>query len=187
MKRNRSPFLFAGVCAIAILVLVAEIAVRRADALPDDTYKELATLANVPAIVQKNYVEPVTTKRLIDGAITGMLASLDPHSAYLTPDLYRDLEVETRGSFGGLGIEITIKNGALTVVAPIEDTPAYRAGLKAGDQIIKIDDDFTKDMSLTDAVKRMRGPKGSKIKLTLHRNGVPALFTAPPARACIKF
>src|SRR6202140_2050119 len=186
MKRNRSPFLVAGVCAVATLVLLAEIAVRRADALPDDTYKELATFANVLAIVQKNYVEPVTTKQLINGAITGMLASLDPHSAYLTPDLYRDLEVETRGSFGGLGIEITIKNGALTVVAPIEDTPAYRAGLKAGDQIIKIDDDFTKDMSLTEAVKRMRGPKGSKIKLTLHRNGVSELFTVTLARDVIK-
>src|SRR5271163_730500 len=186
MKRNRSPFLVAGVCAVAILVLVAEIAVRRADALPDDTYKDLATFANVLAIVQKNYVEPVTTKQLINGAITGMLASLDPHSAYLTPDLYRDLEVETRGSFGGLGIEITIKNGALTVVAPIEDTPAYRAGLKAGDQIIKIDDDFTKDMSLTDAVKRMRGPKGSKIKLTIHRENVPELFTVSLARDVIK-
>ena len=135
---------------------------RRAQALPNDTYQELETFANVLAIVQKNYVEPVTTKQLIDGAITGMLASLDPHSAYLTPDLYRDLEVETRGSFGGLGIEITIKNGVLTVVAPIEDTPAYRAGLKAGDQIIKIDDDFTKDMTLTDAVKRMRGPQGQQ-------------------------
>src|SRR6204780_5224292 len=186
MKRNRSPFLFAGVCAIAILVLVAEIAVRRADALPDDTYKELATFANVLAIVQKNYVEPVTTKQLINGAITGMLSSLDPHSAYLTPDLYRDLEVETRGSFGGLGLEVTIKNGALTVVAPIEDTPAYRAGLKAGDQIIKIDDDFTKDMSLTEAVKRMRGPKGSKIKLTIHRENVPELFTVTLARDVIK-
>ena len=159
---------------------------RRAQALSNDTYQELDTFASVLAIVQKNYVEPVTTKKLIDGAISGMLASLDPHSAYLTPDLYRDLEVETRGSFGGLGIEITIKNGALTVVAPIEDTPAYRAGLKAGDQIIKIDDDFTKDMSLTDAVKRMRGPKGSKIKLTLHRNGVPELFTVTLARDVIK-
>src|SRR5579859_5018793 len=98
----------------------------------------------------------------------------------------RDLEVETRGSFGGLGIEITIKNGALTVVAPIEDTPAFRGGLKAGDQIIKIDDDFTKDMSLTEAVKRMRGPKGSKIKLTLHRNGVSELFTVTLARDVIK-
>ena len=159
---------------------------RRAQALSNDTYQELDTFASVLAIVQKNYVEPVSTKRLIDGAISGMLASLDPHSAYLTPDLYRDLEVETRGSFGGLGIEITIKNGALTVVAPIEDTPAFRAGLKAGDQIIKIDDDFTKDMSLTEAVKRMRGPKGSKIKLTLHRTGVPELFTVTLARDVIK-
>ena len=159
---------------------------RRAQALSNDTYQELDTFASVLAIVQKNYVEPVSTKKLIDGAISGMLASLDPHSAYLTPDLYRDLEVETRGSFGGLGIEITIKNGSLTIVAPIEDTPAYRAGLKAGDQIIKIDDDFTKDMSLTDAVKRMRGPKGSKIKLTIHRGGVPELFTVTLARDVIK-
>jgi carboxyl-terminal processing protease len=163
-----------------------EIAVRRAQALPNDTYQQLETFANVLAIVQKNYVEPVSTKDLIDGAITGMLASLDPHSAYLTPELYRDLEVETRGSFGGLGIEITIKDGMLTVVAPIEDTPAYRAGIKAGDQIIKIDNDFTKDMTLTDAVKRMRGPRGSKIKLTIHRTGVPEMFTVTMARDVIK-
>ncbi|HEY2525146.1 MAG TPA: PDZ domain-containing protein, partial [Candidatus Binataceae bacterium] len=162
MKRNRSPFLVAGACAFAILVLLAEIAVRRADALPDDTYKELATFANVLAIVQKNYVEPVTTKQLINGAITGMLASLDPHSAYLTPDLYRDLEVETRGSFGGLGLEVTVKDDMLTVVAPIEDTPAYKAGVKAGDQIVKINDDFTKGMTLTDAVKRMRGRRAAR-------------------------
>jgi len=174
------------VSLVACFLVLQEVAVRRAHALSNDTYQELDTFASVLAIVQKNYVEPVSTKRLIDGAISGMLASLDPHSAYLTPDLYRDLEVETRGSFGGLGIEITIKNGALTVVAPIEDTPAYRAGLKAGDQIIKIDDDFTKDMSLTEAVKRMRGPKGSKIKLTMHRNGVPELFNVTLARDVIK-
>ena len=186
MKRNRSPFLVAGVCAVAVLVLLAEIAVRRADALPDDTYKELATFANVLAIVQKNYVEPVTTKELINGAITGMLSSLDPHSAYLTPDLYRDLEVETRGSFGGLGLEVTVKDDMLTVVSPIEDTPAYKAGVKAGDQIVKINDDFTKGMTLTDAVKRMRGPQGSKIHLTLHRKGVPELFTVTVTREIIK-
>jgi len=185
IKRHRWSITLA-VCLVSCFVVLQEVAVRRAQALSNDTYQELDTFASVLAIVQKNYVEPVTTKKLIDGAISGMLASLDPHSAYLTPDLYRDLEVETRGSFGGLGIEITIKNGALTVVAPIEDTPAYRAGLKAGDQIIKIDDDFTKDMSLTDAVKRMRGPKGSKIKLTLHRNGVPELFTVTLARDVIK-
>ncbi len=185
MKKNRWAITLAA-CLIACFVVLEEVAVQRAQALPSDSYQELETFANVLAIVQKNYVEPVTTKRLIDGAITGMLASLDPHSAYLTPELYRDLEVETRGSFGGLGIEITIKNGALTIVSPIEDTPAYKAGLKAGDQIIKINDDFTKDMTLTEAVKRMRGPRGSKIKLTLHRTGVPELFNVTLARDVIK-
>ena len=185
MKKNRWAITLAA-CLIACFVVLEEVAVKRAQALPSDSYHELETFANVLAIVQKNYVEPVTTKRLIDGAITGMLASLDPHSAYLTPELYRDLEVETRGSFGGLGIEITIKNGVLTIVSPIEDTPAYKAGLKAGDQIIKINDDFTKDMTLTEAVKRMRGPRGSKIKLTMHRTGVPELFNVTLARDVIK-
>jgi carboxyl-terminal processing protease len=184
-KRNR----LIGAVAIALGVcvfVIGDLAVRRAQALPDNTYKELQTFANVLAIVQKNYVEPVSTKELINGAITGMLSSLDPHSAYLTPDLYRDLEVETRGSFGGLGIEITIKNDVLTVVSPIEGTPAYTAGIRAGDQIIKINDDFTKGMTLTDAVKMMRGPKGSAIHLTLHREGVPELFTVTVTRDVIK-
>jgi len=185
IKRNRWAITLA-ILVIASFLGLGSVAVRRAQALPNDTYQELETFANVLAIVQKNYVEPVTTKRLIDGAITGMLSSLDPHSAYLTPELYRDLEVETRGSFGGLGIEITIKNGILTVMSPIDDTPAYRAGIKSGDQIIKIDNDFTKDMTLNEAVKRMRGPKGSKIKLTIHRQNVPELFTVAIARDVIK-
>jgi carboxyl-terminal processing protease len=184
-KRNR--FIAATAIALSVCVFViGDLAVQRAQALPDDTYKELQTFANVLAIVQKNYVEPVSTKELINGAITGMLASLDPHSAYLTPDLYRDLEVETRGSFGGLGIEITIKNDVLTVVSPIEGTPAYTAGIRAGDQIIKINDDFTKGMTLTDAVKMMRGPKGSAIHLTLHREGLPDLFTVAVTRDVIR-
>src|SRR5208282_4598606 len=185
IKRNRWAITLA-IFMIASFLGLGSVAVRRAQALSNDTYQELDTFANVLAIVQKNYVEPVTTKRLIDGAITGMLASLDPHSAYLTPELYRDLEVETRGSFGGLGIEITIKNGILTVMSPIDDTPAYRAGIKSGDQIIKIDNDFTKDMTLTEAVKRMRGPSGSKIKLTIHRQNIPELFTVSIARDVIK-
>src|SRR5713226_2883684 len=176
IKRHRWSITLA-VCLTTSFLVLQEVAVRRAQALPNDTYQELDTFASVLALVQKNYVEPVSTKRLINGAISGMLASLDPHSAYLTPDLYRDLQVETRGSFGGLGIEITVKNGVLTVVSAIEDTPAYHAGLKSNDQIIKINDDFTKDMTLTDAVKRMRGPKGSKISLTLHREGLAELFT----------
>ncbi|MGH7949179.1 MAG: S41 family peptidase, partial [Candidatus Binataceae bacterium] len=184
-KRNRWAITLSIFLITSFLVL-EEVAVRRAQALPNETYEQLETFANVLAIVQKNYVEPVSTKQLIDGAITGMLTSLDPHSAYLTPELYRDLEVETRGSFGGLGIEITIKNNVLTVVAPIDDTPAHRAGVKAGDQIIKINEDFTKDMTLSDAVKRMRGPKGSTVKLTLHRQGVAELFTVPLERDVIK-
>ena len=186
MKKNRWAITLAA-CLIACFVVLEEVAVQAARRrCRTRLYQELETFANVLAIVQKNYVEPVSTKRLVDGAITGMLASLDPHSAYLTPELYRDLEVETRGSFGGLGIEITIKNGVLTIVSPIEDTPAYKAGLKAGDQIIKINDDFTKDMTLTEAVKRMRGPRGSTIKLTLHRTGVPELFNVTLARDVIK-
>ena len=184
-KRNRLIVAMAIALGVCVFV-IGDLAVQRAQALPDDTYKELETFANVLAIVQKNYVEPVTTKDLIDGAITGMLASLDPHSAYLTPDLYHDLEVETRGSFGGLGIEITIKNGILTVVAPIDGHAGDQGRIKSGDQIVKIDDDFTKDMTLTDAVKRMRGPKGSKIHLTLHREGIPDLFTVTVARDVIK-
>jgi carboxyl-terminal processing protease len=176
----------AAVSAIAVFLILRDGQVQRAQALPQESYQELDTFANVLAIVQKNYVEPVSTKELINGAITGMLASLDPHSAYLTPDLYKDLQVETRGSFGGLGIEITIKNSMLTVVAPIEDTPAYKAGIKANDQIVRIDKDFTKDMTLTEAVKRMRGPKGSKISLTIHREGIPELFTVNLTRDVIK-
>src|SRR3984957_10157885 len=185
IKRNRLIVALAIALGVCVFV-IGDLAVQRAQALPDDTYKELQNFANVIAIVQKNSVEPVSTKRLINGAITGMLSSLDPHSAYLTPDLYRDLEVETRGSFGGLGIEITIKNDILTVVSPIEGTPAYKAGVKPGDEILKIDDDFTKGMTLTDAVKMMRGPKGSKIRLTLHREGLPELFTVSVMRDVIK-
>ncbi len=185
MKKNRWAITLA-VFLIACFLALEEVAVRRAQALPNDTYQELQTFANVLAIVQKNYVEPVSTKRLVNGAISGMLSSLDPHSQYLTPQLYRDLEVETRGSFGGIGIEITIRNGLLTVVAPIEGTPAAKAGIKAGDQIIKINDEFTKDMTLTDAVKLMRGRKGTKLHLTLHRNGLPELFSVSLTRAVIK-
>lgn len=160
--------------------------VGRVSAVAKETYENIEVFTNVLALVQKNYVDPVTTKQLIDGAITGMLNALDPHSAYLTPDLYKELQVDTRGSFGGLGIEITTRNSILTVVSPIEDTPAYRAGVKSGDQIIKIDDEFTKDMPLVEAVKKMRGPKGTKIHLTLRREGVANLIDLTLTREVIK-
>jgi carboxyl-terminal processing protease len=153
---------------------------------PGDAYEQLEAFTNVLAIIQKNYVEDVDTKRLVEGAINGMLTALDPHSAYLTPELYKELQVETKGSFGGLGIEITNRNGMLTVVAPIEDTPAWRAGIKPQDVILKIDGEFTKDMSLVDAVKKMRGPKNTKVRLTLKREEPQQLFDAVLTREVIK-
>ncbi len=134
-------------------------------------YKQLQLFRQVMRIVEKTYVKEVSDKELIEGAINGMLQSLDPHSSFLTPDLFKELQVETKGEFGGLGIEITLDNGVLTIVSPIEDTPAYKAGLKAGDRIIKIDGKSTKNITLLKAVKQMRGPQGTKVTLTVMREG----------------
>src|SRR6266702_6838200 len=134
-------------------------------------YESIELFTDVMAIVKKSYVEEVDTKKLIYGAINGMMTALDPHSSFMPPETYKEMKIETKGTFGGLGIEISIKDGILTVISPIEDTPAYRAGIKAGDQILKIDDKFTKDMSIVDAVKRMRGNKGSQVTLTIIRDG----------------
>jgi len=177
--------LLASVTLIAALWLASG-GVKTVGAVARESYENIEVFTNILAIVQKNYVDAVTTKQLIDGAINGMLTSLDPHSAYLTPDLYRELQVDTQGSFGGLGIEITVKNGIITVVSPIEDTPAFRAGIKPGDQILKIEGEFTKDMSLVEAVKKMRGPKGTKVKLTLRREGAADLFDVQVTRENIQ-
>ncbi|MHB1397583.1 MAG: S41 family peptidase [Trichloromonadaceae bacterium] len=136
-----------------------------------EQYEELQLFTDVLAIVRRSYVEEVPMKDLVYGAINGMLAALDPHSSFMPPDVYKEMKIDTRGEFGGLGIEITIRDGALTIVSPIEDTPAFRAGLQAGDQILKIEDKLTKDMSIMDAVKLMRGPKGAKITITVFREG----------------
>ena len=155
-------------------------------AVTDQSYQRLQVFADVLEKVQENYVEEVDMDVLIYGAIDGMLKALDPHSSFLKPDLYKELQVETKGTFGGLGIEITIRDGVLTIVSPIEDTPAFRAGLEAGDRIIKIDDTLTKDMSLFEAVKRMRGKKGTKIVLTIFREGLEEPFEVSLVRDVIK-
>jgi carboxyl-terminal processing protease len=136
-----------------------------------DIYQYLRLFSDVLNIVQDNYVEKVDSKKMIYGAINGMLRELDPHSSFMKPDDYKELQIETKGKFGGLGIEITLRDGVLTVVAPLEDTPADKAGIQANDQIVKIDEEPTQDMSLMDAVQKMRGPKGSKVKLTIIRKG----------------
>jgi len=161
--------------AMIVAVLVAFIAISSqrhcsAEGKGSD-YESIELFTDVMAIVKKSYVEEVDTKKLIYGAINGMLASLDPHSSFMPPDTYKEMKIDTKGAFGGLGIEISIKDGVLTVISPIEDTPAFKAGIKSGDQILKIDEKFTKDLNINDAVKRMRGLKGTKVVLTIMREG----------------
>src|SRR6266702_2196155 len=138
---------------------------------PAATYENLKLFTEVLSIIQNQYVDEVPSKDLIYSAIQGTLRGLDPHSSFLDPEMYKEMQVETSGSFGGLGIEITLRDDVLTVVAPIEGTPAYRAGVLSGDRIIKIEGLTTKDMQLTDAVKRMRGTPGSKIVISIIREG----------------
>lgn len=144
-------------------------------ATTQDTYESLEAFSNVLNLVQENYVEEVDSQKAIEGAIRGMLTTLDPHSSYMKPDDFKELQVETQGSFTGIGIEITMKDNILTVVSPIEGTPAFAKGLKAGDKIVKIGDEQTQDMSLMEAVKRLRGPKGSEVTISIHRKGWPDL------------
>jgi carboxyl-terminal processing protease len=132
-------------------------------------YKELEKFSKVLQFVESNYVEDTKAPQLLDGAIRGMLNSLDPHSSYLSQDVYREMKEETQGKFGGLGIEVTVKDGLITVLSPIEDSPAFRAGIKAGDQIIRIGDVYTKNLQIADAITLMRGKPGSTIKITLFR------------------
>jgi carboxyl-terminal processing protease len=174
------------IVGIALGFFLAGQWVPSVSAVPRQDYESLEVFTNILSIVKKNYVEDVDTKNLVGGAINGMLSSLDPHSAYLTPDLYKELQMDTQGRFGGLGIEITIRGGILTVVSPIEDTPAAKAGVKPGDQIFKIEDEFTKDMTLVDAVKKMRGPKGTKISISVRREGVAELINFTIVRDTIR-
>lgn len=169
-RKGRKIALLA-VVLFAMLAGGGFVAQKHCAAEGGNDYESIELFTDVLAIVKKSYVEEVDTKKLIYGAINGMLSSLDPHSSFMPPDMYKEMKIDTKGSFGGLGIEITIKDGILTVISPIEDTPAFRAGIKAGDQILKIDDRFTKDMTIMDAVKRMRGAKGTKVILTIVREG----------------
>ncbi|MDX8391978.1 MAG: S41 family peptidase [Mariprofundaceae bacterium] len=134
-------------------------------------YEQLQKFSKIMEMVRRSYVEEVPDEALIDGALSGMLSSLDPHSVYLDKEMYKQMQVDTTGKFGGLGIEITATDGGIRIVSPIEDTPADRAGVHAGDIIVKIDDLLTRDMSLPEAVKVMRGKPGTEIMLTIVRKG----------------
>jgi carboxyl-terminal processing protease len=166
------------IISVVILVFILGVTVglgrfHKVSAVSNPTYEDLRGFADVLGILQKEYVEETKSKDLIYGAIKGMLETLDPHSAFLPPNMYKEMQEETKGRFEGLGLEITLKEGVLTVVSPIEDTPAHKAGIQSGDQILKIDGEVTKNLTLMESVKRMRGPKGSKVILTIMREGFP--------------
>ncbi len=153
---------------------------------PKDFYKNLDLFTDVLAIVQKSYVDEVDSKDLIYGSLKGMLGSLDPHSQFMDPDMYKEMKVETEGEFGGLGIEITIKDKWLTVVTPMDGTPAFEAGLHPGDRIIKIDGESTEEITLLEAVKKLRGKPGSKVKLLIMRKGEGEFLDIEVTRDIIK-
>ncbi len=173
---------------IGSLALVVVLYGREVSAVAKDRYMDLQLFTKVLNLVQQYYVEEVDTKKLIYGGIKGMLRELDPHTNFLPPDIYKEFESETSGEFGGLGIEITVQKGVLTVISPIEDTPAYQAGIKAGDRIVSINGESTKGFSLVEAAQKMRGSKGAKITLGIFREGFekPKDFTVVRGTVKIK-
>ena len=152
----------------------------------EELYQNMDLYSDVFAIIQRDYVDEIEVKDLVYGSLKGMLSSLDPHSQFLDPDTYNELKVDTSGEFGGLGIEITIRDGLLTIVTPLEDTPAWEAGIKAGDYIVKINDELTRDITLIEAVKKMRGKPGTGIDLTVWRIGEDKLLDFKIVRQIIK-
>src|SRR6195952_1467333 len=151
-----------------------------------DTYRLLQLFGDVFDRIRAEYVEPVSDRDLVENAINGMLTGLDAHSSYMNAQAFKDMQVQTRGEFGGLGIEVTQDNGIIKVVSPIDDTPAARAGIKSGDLITAIDGKTVQGLSLNEAVEKMRGPPNSKIVLTLKREGVDKPVEAAMNREIIK-
>ncbi|MFW6054488.1 MAG: S41 family peptidase, partial [Thermodesulfobacteriota bacterium] len=153
--------------SLGILLILFALAVTPRTTKADEQYEPLKQFSQIMDLIENTYVREVNREELIKGAIEGMLKNLDPHSAYLDKESFQDMQVETSGEFTGIGIEITLSNGKLTVVSPIEDTPAFKAGLKAGDVILEIDGESTQDISIMDAVHKIRGPKGEEVELTI--------------------
>ncbi|MCD6430290.1 MAG: S41 family peptidase [Deltaproteobacteria bacterium] len=195
VERNKGKSIVMGVIIAVAAFLVIHLGVLPGDSRAREEaqgvdskspYEYIKLYTDTLSLVQKNYVEKVEVKKLVYGSIKGMLSDLDPHSSFMPPDMFKEMQVETTGSFGGLGIEITIRDGVLTVVSPIEDTPAFRAGVEAGDRIIKINGELSKDMTLMEAVKKMRGPKGTEITISIMRQGLSSLLDITIIRDIIK-
>ena len=185
-KLRNAGLVFLGAVAGVLISLNFEAIADRAGARTSLPIEELRAFTDVFGAVKTNYVEPVEDKKLITEAINGMLTGLDPHSAYLDQEAFKELQVGTQGQFGGLGIEVGMEDGVVKVISPIEDTPAFRAGIKPNDLIIKLDDTPVKGMTLNDAVKRMRGKPKTQITLTIMRKGESAPIIVTLTRDIIK-
>ena len=195
LKKKNSVILFLGII-LGVLLSIGSTVIADRENSADNTqqqagtvtlpYEELRAFTEVFGRIKSDYVEPVSDKKLLEDAIKGMLAGLDPHSAYLDPEQYNDLKVGTTGQFGGLGIEVTMEDGFVKVVSPIDDTPAQKAGMEAGDLVIRLDEKPVKGMTLAEAVKLMRGKPGSDILLTVIREGEDAPLKITITRAIIK-
>ena len=195
--RSRSTTLLGFSITVSLLAAPAYAAAKKnpepkadekksAKELSREKYENIELFQKIYQFIQTNYVDQVGDKQLIEGAIKGMMETLDPHSAFLTADIYREMKTDTSGRFGGLGIEIGMKSDAIVVVAPMEDTPAWRAGVKSGDRIVRINGESTKGLSLVEAVAKMRGKKGGAVSLTLAREGTEKPFEVKLNRETIK-
>lgn len=187
-KRKTGLFILAVVLFLAVFgTPIAGFTQKGPSSLKSD-YESLKVFTEVIRIIRDSYTEEVEVKELVYSAVKGMLRGLDPHSSFLSSEDYNEMKVDTRGSFGGIGIEIGMRDGVLTVIAPIEDTPAVEVGLKALDMIVKVDDTYTKDLTLSDAVLLMRGKVGTDVILHIMREGFdrPKPFTITRATIKIK-
>lgn len=175
MIRKASLLLVGAIVGAAAVTTLAQVPFRMsntANAAASDTYRQLNLFGDVFERVRSDYVEVPDDAQLIESAINGMLTSLDPHSSYMSPKSFRDMQVQTRGEFGGLGIEVTMEDGLVKVVSPIDDTPAFKAGVQAGDLITAIDGEQVQGLTLNEAVEKMRGPVNTDILVTIRRDGV---------------
>ncbi len=170
MKQQRKTFWVMGAAGVALFGFIILNLAFKLNADTSTMYPHLEKFSDCLELIEKYYVEEVPPEKLIEGAIRGMTSVLDPHSSYLTKEGYKEVEISTTGSFGGLGIEIGLRENILTVISPIEGTPAFEAGVQPGDKIIRIDDESTADMTLEEAVKLLRGPKGTDVTITILRN-----------------
>ncbi len=186
-KAVRVTFLLAILFGLVLSFVLNHSVTHPVLAEEEDIYKELKIFSEAISMLQKNYVEPVKTKDISYGAIRGILNTLDAHSSFMTPEVYKEMQIDTKGEFGGLGIQIGLKGGRVVVIAPIDGTPAHRAGIKAGDMILEVDGQaFTKEINLMDAVNKMRGSPGTAVSLTIGREGQPEPLTFRLTREIIQ-